>query len=85
MNRRTADVDGPPFEFAEGPSIQTENSHEFSPAGFRDLAQAVGWRPVEIWTDRETIFSVHVLKALNLSSSANAAGCWALSRAQSRG
>ncbi|MFV0295390.1 MAG: L-histidine N(alpha)-methyltransferase [Hyphomicrobiaceae bacterium] len=49
------------FHFAEGESIHTENSHKFTIAGFRQLAEQAGWVSSDVWTDDDQLFSVHDL------------------------
>jgi len=51
------------FDFAEGESIHTENSYKYTPEGFRMLASAAGYEPLECWTDPHQLFSVHALQA----------------------
>ena len=49
------------FEFAEGDTLHTENSHKFSVAGFRALAEQAGYTPRAVWVDPQRLFSVHWL------------------------
>ena len=56
-------VCGREFRFAAGEPVHVENSWKYSPAGFRALALAAGWRPVQLWTDDQDLFSVHLLSA----------------------
>jgi L-histidine Nalpha-methyltransferase len=51
---------GRAFDFAEGETIHTENSHKFSVHGLRDVAATAGWGPVDLWLDPDGLFSVHV-------------------------
>jgi dimethylhistidine N-methyltransferase len=51
------------FDFREGETIHTENSHKYTLDGFRDLAGAAGWTPQRVWTDPDALFSVHELLA----------------------
>ncbi len=50
------------FSLAEGERIHTEDSCKYSVEGFRALARAAGFRPVEVWTDPDQLFSVHYLE-----------------------
>jgi dimethylhistidine N-methyltransferase len=50
------------FEFVEGETIHTENSHKFTPEGFAALAAGAGWRQDRLWTDPEGLFAVLLLK-----------------------
>jgi dimethylhistidine N-methyltransferase len=54
-------VCGQSFDFAEGDTLHTENSHKFSVAGFRALAEKAGYRPQAVWCDAERLFSIHWL------------------------
>jgi dimethylhistidine N-methyltransferase len=49
------------FYFEAGESIHTENSHKYSLAGLRDLAEAGGFETKRIWSDDSRLFSVHYL------------------------
>lgn len=60
---QTVTLDGERFDFFEGESIHTENSHKFTVEGFRALAVRAGFRPGPVWTDEERLFSVHWLHA----------------------
>ena len=61
--RQTVTVAGRRFEFAEGESIHTEDSHKYSIPAFQEIARAGGWRPVRVWTDPRNLFSLHYLVA----------------------
>jgi dimethylhistidine N-methyltransferase len=49
------------FFFRAGETIHTENSYKYSIDQFQDLARSAGWLPRRVWTDAETLFSVHEL------------------------
>lgn len=51
------------FTFRAGERIHTECSYKYSVDVFRGLAQAVGFTPLETWTDPEGMFSLHYLRA----------------------
>ena len=51
------------FDFSEGETIHTENSHKFTVDGLRALAEKAGFVPKAVWTDPERLFSVHWLQA----------------------
>ena len=51
------------FDFAEGETLHTENSHKFTVDGLRALARKAGFVPTAVWTDPERLFSVHWLQA----------------------
>ena len=61
LRSQRVSVAGESFDFAEGETIHTEDSHKFTLDGFRTLARDVGWSPYEAWTDAASLFSVHVL------------------------
>jgi L-histidine N-alpha-methyltransferase len=56
-----AHVNGVPIRFARGETIHTENSYKQTPEEFRALAAASGWDPAQMWTDRDRLFSLHLL------------------------
>ena len=49
------------YSFAAGESIHTENSCKYTPARFRLLAEKAGFRPAAMWTDEDSLFSLHWL------------------------
>jgi L-histidine Nalpha-methyltransferase len=55
-------IAGKPILFAKGELIHTEYSYKYSVAEFRTLAGRAGFRPVETWTDRAELFSVHYFR-----------------------
>jgi dimethylhistidine N-methyltransferase len=60
---QTVNIAGHTFAFTEGETIHTENSYKYSLDRFRVLARDAGYAPVEAWTDEQSLFSVHVLRA----------------------
>lgn len=54
-------VRGHRFTMRTGETIHTENSYKYSIAQFQALARCSGWRPVRVWTDANSLFSVHEL------------------------
>lgn len=56
-------IDGHAFEFEEGESLHTEDSHKYTVAGFRALARSAGLAPGPVWCDSGQRFSVHWLAA----------------------
>ena len=60
---QTVNLSGERISFAAGERIHTEHSHKYDIEGFQVLAARAGWRPHEVWTDEEVLFSVHVLEA----------------------
>ena len=56
-----AKVLGQLFRFRSGERIHTENSYKYSVRQFQQLAASAGWSPRRVWTDAESLFSVHEL------------------------
>ena len=61
--RQTVRVLGRRFEFTEGETIHTENSHKYTVEGFSALAQRSGFLPARHWVDADRLFSLHWLTA----------------------
>jgi dimethylhistidine N-methyltransferase len=59
---QTVTVDGHAFEFVDGESIHTEDSHKYTVEGFHALAAEAGWRAYRHWTDADELFSIHYLR-----------------------
>ena len=57
------EVEGRPFAMAAGETIHTENSYKYTLDSFKELARGAGWESVKAWTDKDSLFSVHALKA----------------------
>ena len=57
-------VCGEMFDFAEGETIHTEDSHKYTLDGFRALAAEAGYVPHRIWTDPARLFSLQWLEAV---------------------
>lgn len=53
------------FSFAEGDGLHTESSYKFSIEEFRKLASAAGFNEGRSWTDKDNMFSLHLLEASN--------------------
>ncbi|MGA0394164.1 MAG: L-histidine N(alpha)-methyltransferase [Rhodospirillales bacterium] len=56
---QTAKVGGKPFKFIAGETIHTENSYKYTVDEFQEIGRKAGFRPVQAWTDRDNLFSVH--------------------------
>ena len=56
-------VGGQAFEFGEGSSIHTENSHKYERRGSRVLLLAGGWTPLAEWGDPAEDFAVVLAEA----------------------
>jgi len=60
--QQTVSVDGQKFEFVEGESIHSEDSHKYTVEEFHALAAEAGWRAYRHWTDADDLFSIHYLR-----------------------
>jgi dimethylhistidine N-methyltransferase len=49
------------IRFRKGETIHTESSHKYTLPGFKALAEQAGLRVEEVWTDRDSLFSVQYL------------------------
>ena len=56
-------IDGRTFEFREGATIHTENSHKYGPRGARLLLLAGGWTPLREWIDPNADFALILAEA----------------------
>ncbi len=61
--RQKVKVAGAVVDFRAGETIHTENSYKYTVNSFLTLARSCGWRAQTTWTDRNALFSVHVLRA----------------------
>jgi dimethylhistidine N-methyltransferase len=61
LKTQTIRLNGTAVRFDEGESIHTENSYKFSIEEFQQLAARAGFEPVQVWTDRKKLFSLHYL------------------------
>jgi dimethylhistidine N-methyltransferase len=51
------------FHFAQGDPIHTENSYKYSVEDVINLGADCGFQHLQVWTDRERLFSIHYLQA----------------------
>ena len=51
-------INGTEIAFAADESIHTESAYKYTPEGFRELAEAAGFRPWREWLDPEGLFAV---------------------------
>jgi dimethylhistidine N-methyltransferase len=58
---QSASVAGRRFGFAADETIHTENSYKYDIDQFRHLAASAGWSHRAAWTDRDRLFSLHLL------------------------
>ncbi|MEQ9643158.1 MAG: L-histidine N(alpha)-methyltransferase [Alphaproteobacteria bacterium] len=59
---QAVEVLGGRFDFAEGETIHTENSHKYTVEAFHALAAKAGWTPEQVWTGEANLFSVHLMR-----------------------
>ncbi|MEL7029146.1 MAG: L-histidine N(alpha)-methyltransferase, partial [Pseudomonadota bacterium] len=56
-------VAGREFQFEKGETIHTENSYKYGLEEFRQVAKDARYDEVFSWTDREELFSLHLLQS----------------------
>jgi dimethylhistidine N-methyltransferase len=61
VKSQAARILGHTFRFARGETIHTENSYKYTIRQFRSRAEEAGWTPGRVWTDENSLFSVHEL------------------------
>ena len=49
------------FKLGEGERIHVENSHKYTVPQMHALAGEACWRPEQVWTDKDNLFSLHYL------------------------
>lgn len=59
---QTVRLDGRSFDFARDEAIHVENSHKYTIGEFASLAKEAGFDSVDVWTDEDALFSVHLLR-----------------------
>ena len=62
LTDQEARIAGKHIRFGKSELIHTEYSYKYSVTEFRHLAAEAGFRPVDTWTDRAELFSVHYLR-----------------------
>jgi len=60
--KQSVRIDGHTFDFNAGDSIHTESSYKYTVGEFQALAQEGGWSPCSVWTDSDSLFSLHFLR-----------------------
>jgi dimethylhistidine N-methyltransferase len=60
---QTVRIAGEAFGFEAGETIHTENSYKYAVAELQQLARRAGFKTEAVWTDAESLFSVHLLRA----------------------
>jgi len=61
LKRQKVRVAGQVIDFRAGDTIHTENSYKYTPGSFSALVRGSRWMPLQIWTDTDSLFSVHTL------------------------
>jgi dimethylhistidine N-methyltransferase len=62
LSRQVVRLGDVSIRFDPGESIWTEASYKYNVHEFAELAQAVGWRVEQVWTDDRRLFSVQYLE-----------------------
>jgi dimethylhistidine N-methyltransferase len=63
LKRQSVRIGQRRFDFAQGETIHTEDSHKYTIEAFRELAAHAGFAPRAVWTDAERLFSIHWLES----------------------
>ncbi len=63
MTDQTVSIAGHTVRFAAGETIHVEDSWKYTIEGFKVLARGSGYRSIEVWTDPDDLFSVHLMQA----------------------
>ena len=58
---QTVRIAGQGFDFRRGETLHTEISCKYSVSEFQDMGRAAGFLPLDVWTDAERLFSVHLM------------------------
>ncbi|KZE68892.1 dimethylhistidine N-methyltransferase [Fictibacillus phosphorivorans] len=61
LKNQTITIGSEHVTFAEGETIQTENSYKFTIEEFQDIARDCGFTPKKVWVDEKNWFSMHYL------------------------
>lgn len=56
---QSVDIGEHSFNFDKGETIHTECSYKYTVSDFQALACAAGFKPLKVWTDPDSLFSVH--------------------------
>lgn len=59
---QVARVEDERFAFESGESIHTENAYKYCEKEFAALVSRAGYETVQVWTDDDRLFSVHLLR-----------------------
>lgn len=64
---QTVQVDGRSFRFDRGETIWTESSYKYTPGAFAELSRGAGFDVERVWTDRDELFSVQLLRVARVA------------------
>lgn len=62
LREQMVTIAGRRFAFEQGATIHVENSHKYAVDEFASMASRAGFDSVDVWTDEESLFSVHLLR-----------------------
>lgn len=60
-NDHQVQINGDTYRFKSGETIHTENSYKYSIDEFHQLAAKANFSPEKVWSDSESLFSIHYL------------------------
>ncbi|HEY0265814.1 MAG TPA: L-histidine N(alpha)-methyltransferase [Rhizomicrobium sp.] len=63
LKRQTVTLWDERFEFAQGETLYTEDSHKYTIESFREMAARAGFSPRAVWTDEDRLFCMHWLES----------------------
>ena len=63
-NSHQVNINDNVYSFVSGETIHTENSYKYSIDEFQNLVEQAGFSPVKVWSDNESLFSIHYLTAV---------------------
>ncbi|MEA5449863.1 L-histidine N(alpha)-methyltransferase [Leptolyngbya sp. CCNP1308] len=61
---QTVHLDDTKIAFKAGETLRTEHSYKYTIDEFQLLAMEAGFQPVQVWTDKHQLFSLHHLKQM---------------------
>lgn len=62
QTEQVVSIAGRKFRFAKGEAFHVENSHKYAIDEFAALAGKAGFNSLDVWTDDDALFSVHLLR-----------------------
>ena len=64
---QTAAIDDHRFDFFKDETIHTENSYKYGIEEFQEIATSAGFQALNCWTDEDRLFSIHYLRAQDVT------------------